>query len=324
MSREADRTRRAVTRQGALALAGLVSGACARRGSGRIAVIPKTTSIDYWENLHAGAISAAKRLGLRVFWNGPQLETNYAQQAAMLEEVVRQRVDGIVLAPSHGSVLASAVRHARAEGVPVVVVDSPVMVDPSEYLAYIGSDPKEMGILGAERTGTVLDGRGEIAILGVSPTVEAAVARERAFAAHIAAKLPGIRIVEARYGLADHVRAREITADILRSRPGLGAIFASDQFSTRGAFIALRSLGSKTRLIGVAQERDLLYYVEGGFIDALIVQDPYSMGRSAVDILGAELRGRYTGERRIQTRIAVATRDNLRQAAIQSLVRLQA
>ncbi len=294
---------------------------CVRKHTRKIAVVPKTTAIDYWESLHAGANNSAESLKVELFWNAPQSESSYAQQALMLEDVIRQKVDGIVLAPSHGSVLASAVRHAKAEGIPLVVVDSPVAVDPSEYVAFIGSDAEEMGRLAATRTGSALDGSGAVAVVGVSPTVEAAVRRERAYAAVMASRFPGVRIVDIRYGLSDHVRSREITTDILADHPALDALFASDQFATRGALIALRTLKNhRVRLIGVAQEQDLLEYMRHGLIDSLVVQDPYSMGKFAVEILGSVFGGEYRGPARIQTRVAIATRECLNEPAIQQLV----
>src|SRR5713226_5376833 len=101
--------------------AGAMMAGCMRRRSGTLAVIPKTTALDYWDNLRAGAQGAAASLGFRIFWNAPPSESDYAQQAMMVEDVIRRKVDGIVLAPSHGSVLASAVRHAKAEDIPLVV-----------------------------------------------------------------------------------------------------------------------------------------------------------------------------------------------------------
>jgi ribose transport system substrate-binding protein len=305
-------TRRELLLRSAVAASGLIAPGCIRRRSGKLAVIPKTTAINYWEDMRVGAVTAASHLGLRVIWTAPQTETNFAQQASILEDVIRQRVDGIVLAPSHGSVLASGVRHARAENIPLVIVDSPVAVDRSEFLAYIGSDPERIGTLAAMRMGEILDGKGEIAILGVTPTLEASVQREQAFAAVVAAKFPGIRIVEVQYGLSDLARSRAIVADILAGRPGLAAVFASDYFAVRGASAAIRDFKPRgVRLIGVAQEYDLLNYIRRGFVDSLVIQDPYSMGRSAVEILGAALQGRYRGPTRIQTRVALATRENL-------------
>jgi len=314
-------SRRDLLAGGAIAVGTLAVGGCRAQRSGTIAVVPKTTAIDYWENLHAGAEAGGDKRRLHVVWNAPQSEANYGHQALMLEDFIRRHVDGIVLAPSHGSVLASAVRHAKSEGIPLVVVDSPVMVQETEYAAYIGSDPQTMGKLAAERMGEMLGGRGQVAMIGVSPTVEAAVQRERAFTVTLADRYPNVQLVEAQYGLSDHARSREVVTDILAARAGLDAIFASDPFAVRGAFIALRAHPNRhVRLIGVAQEQDLLSYVGHGLIDALIVQDPYSMGRLAVEILGDLLWSQYRGPRRIETRVAVATGGNIQSAAIQELV----
>lgn len=294
--------------------------ACTRRGAMRIAVIPKTTAIDYWENLHAAAQDGCERFGFRLFWNAPQSESNYAQQAAMVEDAIRQRFDGIILAPSHGSVLASSVWHAKSEGIPLVLVDSPVMVPPHDYVAYIGSDETRIGSLAAARVGERLGGRGTVAVVGVSPTVEAAVQRERGFAAALNARHPGVKIVDVRYGLSDHIRSRVIVRDMLNSRFAPDAIFASDSFGTRGAFGALHQAGSKVRLVGVAQERDMVQQVRLGLIDALVVRDPYTMGSRAIEILADALRHRPIAQRRIETPVSVATRDNLSQPEIRSMV----
>jgi hypothetical protein len=44
------------------------------------------------------------------------------------------------------------------------------------------------------------------------------------------------------------------------------------------------------------------------------------MGKSAVEILGAALQGGYRGPARIQTRVALATRENLAGATIAELL----
>jgi ABC-type sugar transport system substrate-binding protein len=157
-------------------------------------------------------------------------------------------------------------------------------------------------------------------VVGVSPTVEATVRREHAFCSAISEKFPEIRICGVRYGLADAVRSREVAMDFLREHGNLSAFFASDPFAVRGTLIALRASHDRsTKLIGVAQERDLLHWVNAGEIDALVVQDSFSMGREAVRILGDVMRGGYSGRRKIETRVALATKENLAEQGIRDL-----
>jgi len=261
------------------------------------------------------------RRGLTVKFNGPQSETSFAQQSQMMEDLIRERVDGVVLAPSHGGVLASAVLHAKAERIPVVLVDSPVNVKESEYEAFIGSDPVKMGAMAAEKMGQLLEGRGEVAVIGVSPTVEGAVARERSFAQTLAGRFPALKIVEVRYGLSDTARAREMANEVLGTRPEVRGIFASDQGATRGALVAKRGhAGRPLALVGIAQENDLLDFMRQGELDALVVQDTFAMGQRAVEILGQAFQGEYRGPKRIVTTMALATRENLETDEIRALV----
>lgn len=53
------------------------------------------------------------------------------------------------------------------------------MVSPGEYLGYVGSDEVAIGYMAARRAGAILAGAGNIAILGVSPTIETTTKRER-------------------------------------------------------------------------------------------------------------------------------------------------
>lgn len=311
---------RLITRRSLFAAAGL-SAACRKGGNGRIAIISRTTGTTYWENLHAGALSTAKGFGYRIFWNGPQAENQYAEQVLALEDVIGQRYDAIILAPSHGSVLASAVRHARSEGIPLVLVDSPAAVHADEYVAYIGSNEERVGRVAAQRIGDVVDGPAEVALLGVSPTIEPAVKRERAFSRAISRDFPRIRIADVRYGLSDYIRSRELVLDLLSRRPAIKALFASDSFGARGALAALRQPKSRrVRLVAVGQEGDMIEPLAQGLIDSLVVQDPYSMGQHAVRILHDVLEGSYTGPRIVETEVALATAVNLDDPNIRRLL----
>lgn len=302
-------------------LAGLVA-IVSRHSRGRsrpltIAVIPKTTATDYWESMHTGVLAAASGHPITILWNAPQSESEYAEQAQMVEDAISKKVSAIVLAPSHESVLASAVRHASAEGISVVIVDSPIAVTPAHYQEYIGSDDARIGELAADRIGFILGGEGEIAIVGVSPTVESSVLRNQAFILKVTKAWPKIKIVDVQYGLSNPRRSQSLTTDLLAAHPHLRALFTSDAFATRGVFAALREAhnAQTVRLVGVAQEIDLLDQVRDGNLDALIVQDPFQMGYSAVQAL-EDPNGR---SRTMQTQVVLATRENLDSASVRRL-----
>src|SRR5580692_3110393 len=64
-----------------------------------IAVIPKGTTHIYWQSVKAGAEAAGKEFGYKIYWNGPERETDRERQIQIIEDFIVQKVDGVVLAP---------------------------------------------------------------------------------------------------------------------------------------------------------------------------------------------------------------------------------
>ena len=79
-------------------------------GSGiTIAVIPKGTTHEFWQSIHAGANKAAKELGIDVIWRGPLREDDRDAQVSEVEGFISRGVSGIALAPLDESALVGPV-----------------------------------------------------------------------------------------------------------------------------------------------------------------------------------------------------------------------
>ena len=64
-------------------------------GSGiTIAVIPKGTTHEFWQSIHAGANKAAKELGVDVIWRGPLREDDRDAQVSEVEGFISRGVSG--------------------------------------------------------------------------------------------------------------------------------------------------------------------------------------------------------------------------------------
>ena len=103
-----------------------------------IAVIPKGTTHEFWKSIHAGALQAARELGVDIFWKGPQKEDDRAQQITVVEDVISRGVDGIVLAPLDDRALIRPVQDAIREKIPVVIIDSGLQG--KDYLSFVATD----------------------------------------------------------------------------------------------------------------------------------------------------------------------------------------
>ena len=119
-------------------------------GGGEIAVIVKTGNSSFWQNVQTGAMAAqtelkAKTPKLSVTFLGAQSESNINEEINIVESAIDRGVKAIVLAPSDTKALQPAVKKAKDAGIPVIIIDSKLDGDPSQYVAFLATDNKAAG-----------------------------------------------------------------------------------------------------------------------------------------------------------------------------------
>lgn len=284
-----------------------------------IAVIPRTTALMLWEAEHAGAEKAAREAGFSIYWNAPTNEDDVQKQIALIRRSVDDGAQGLVLAPDQALALMIPVRDVVARGIPTVIVSSPLANPPGGKLSYILNDEEETGRIAAERIGSILDGAGSVAVLGIDPDVTGILLRTRAFERNLKAKYPGIKIVDERTGGFNIAQAQEVTETVLRRNPQLDAVLALNSSATRGAFIALANKRLFGRVKLVACEQELIPPLVTGEIDSIIVENTYEMGYRAIQLIAAERRGEPVPSE-IKLSPKLVTRENLNTAEVQQML----
>ena len=120
------------------------------------------------------------------------------------------------------------------------------------------------------------------------------MAREDGFRHELKLKFPGIQILDERFGMAMISESRKVTENMLTAHPDLNGIFCSNESGSEGAAQTLKSRGSKIKLVGFDSSPMLLALVQEGWIDSLVIQDPFKMGETAVDEAARALRKEKT------------------------------
>ncbi len=301
------KTRRTMLVGVGLSLLGAAMG-CHRQAP-TIAVIMPTGGLHYWE-VFAQEVQKDSD-GIHVEMSAPQAVTDYTEQAQLVENAIAQHVQGIIVSPSHQLVLASVLRKAELQHIPVVVVGTPIALPARDYAAFIGWDEEEAGRLAARRFLSLLGGHGEVGIVGVSPTVEGSSRIEEGFADEIA-RTPQLKLVGVKYGLSDWARARQATLDLVAEHPNIGGIFTTAEFSTHAAAAAFESWkGHRPALIGVSEEVDELRALHDGGIDALVISDPQELGRRAMQAMRVALTGAAASAWSTQLPVQIIDRDTM-------------
>ena len=130
----------------------------------RVMVIPKGTTHEFWQSVHAGASKAAEELGnVEIIWRGRQREDDRTDQIKLVQNAVASGVDGIVLAPLDARALVEPVEQAIARGIAVVIIDSALESD--KMSSFVATDNYHGGVLAARRLGQLLQGEGKIILL---------------------------------------------------------------------------------------------------------------------------------------------------------------
>jgi ribose transport system substrate-binding protein len=210
----------------------------------KVIVIPKGTTHEFWEALHAGTLKAAAELGnVDVVWLGPQKEDERDKQIELVQSAVAAGVDGIVLAPLDAHALVDPVEAAVAKGIPVVIFDSGL--DTKRFVGLVATDNYHGGVLAARRLGEVLGGQGRVILLRYAVGSESTEQREKGFTETLAREFPGLTLIsESEYAGPTFDSAQQKSQSLLtRYRGQVDGIFCPNESSTFGMMRALEGAG---------------------------------------------------------------------------------
>src|SRR4051794_33086945 len=304
------------------------AAACSRQGEApssgagmKIAVIPKGTTHEFWQSIHAGANKAGKELGVEVIWRGPLREDDRDAQVSEVEGFVSRGVSGIVLAPLDEAALAPPVADAKRRAIPVVVIDSGLKGD--DYVSFVATDNRKGGRLAGEHLAALLhatstSGGGKIVLLRYAEGSESTLQREEGFLEAIAAR-KNLQVVSSnQYGGADVEGAYKKSEALLSryKRPDgaldIDGIFTPNESTTLAMLRVLEDNGwaGKVKFVGFDASDTLAKGLGDAHIDGLVLQDPVNMGYLGVKTMVAHIQGQ-TVDARVDTGVRLVTRDRM-------------
>jgi ribose transport system substrate-binding protein len=250
-----------------------------------IAVIVKTASSDFWQNVKKGATAAAAELkGYTASFQGAASDTDLAGQVALVENAVNRKVGAIVLAPSDPDALIPAMKKAWEARIPVIVIDSAAgEAGKSYYQSFLATDNKLAGELCAKALIDKIGTTGKIAIMSYTAGSGSEVARVGGFKKYIESHSK-LQIVGPFYSNSQMGTALNQTTDVLAANPDLKGIFGANEPTAIGMGRALVQAGKagKVVAIGFDGNSDLQGFVKDGTIEAIAVQSAYQMGNLGV------------------------------------------
>jgi ribose transport system substrate-binding protein len=307
----------------------LAAAACrpSRSGDGpgsrplRIAVIPIGTTHEFWKSVHAGALAAARELGVEILWKGPLKEDDRNEQIQIVETLAGFGVDALVLSPLDDRALMRPVAEARRDGIPTVIFNSALQGE--EHAAFIATDNSLGGTLAAREIGRRTGGRGRLIMVRLMVGVEGTTKREEGFLATLRAEYPGIEVVsENQYAGPSTETAYQTMENLLARFGPVDAVFTPNESTTFGCLRALQDHGLAGKIVhvGFDASEKLNEALAKGELAGLVLQDPVAMGYRSVKTAVAVVRGEPFAKTE-STAVVLAVRDNMNEPAIARLLR---
>jgi len=246
-----------------------------------------TQQHPFYRELERGLVDAAKEHNFRLLIHAG--EWDLARHHAQLEDFIVQKVNAIVVAPNDSKGIGPAIEKANAAGIPVFTTD--IAAAAGHVVSHIASDNRAGGRLAAEFLARQIGAAGQVAIID-QPYIQSVQERVAGFEAGLR-DYPNITIVARLNGDGVRDRAANAAEDLLQAHPDVKGIFAINDDSALGTLSVLEARRRHDIvLVGYdATEEARAAILRGTPLKGAVVQDPYTMGRTTVDIIAKHFRG---------------------------------
>lgn len=254
--------------------------------SNEIAVIVKTANSNFWQNVNKGAMAAGSEMAgkYKVTFQGPEAETQVAEQVNMVDNAINRGVAGIVLAPSDPDALIPVVKKAWENGIAVVLIDSALNPKAEKYYqAFLSTDNRKAGALAAQELLKANGKEGKVSIMSFTPGAGSAIERVGGFT-DVIKKDSQLKIIGPFFSQADMATALNQTIDVLSSNKDITALFGANEPTAVGMARAIKQMGYAGKIVAVGFDGNdaLQEFVRNGTLNGIVVQSSYQMGMKGV------------------------------------------
>jgi ribose transport system substrate-binding protein len=215
----------------------------------KIAILPKTLVNDVFQiRIVKAAELEAKKDGIATETFASRSHSAIEDQINIIETLIaRGEFGALIIAAVDSKGLGNVLDKAAKAGLYVVLVDSGV--EKGAYVTTIGTNNKVAASAGAEFAASLIDKKGNIAMLEGEPGGQTAADRTSGFHEGIA-KFPGIKLVGSISGHWTEPGGLEATEAIIAAHKDLDLIFAASDMMGIGARQVLERAAQKAKEAG--------------------------------------------------------------------------
>jgi fructose transport system substrate-binding protein len=283
---------------GALALGGLaVAPAFA---ADTVGLITKTETNPFFVKMREGATAKAKEMGITLITAAGKYDGDNDGQVAAIENMISSGAKGFAIVPSDSKAIVPTIAKARAAGLKVIVLDTPL--DPMNAAdATFATDNRKAGMLiGQWAKGTLGDKAKDAHIVFLDlatnqPTVD--YLRDQGFMQGfgIDVKDPNhygdetdARICDHEISQGDQEKGRTAMENALQKCPNVNVVYTINEPAAAGAWEALKAAGKadgSVMIVSIDGGCPGVKNVQAGVIGATSQQYPLKMASMALEAI---------------------------------------
>ena len=256
-----------------------------------IAYVPGATGVAFYDTLVAGMKAKAATLGMSVIYQG---SPNFApaSQTPIVDAICTEHPSVLIVSPTDPVAMAPAISTCLSAGIPVITTDTG-LTNTSKLTSAITTDNDSGGKDAADFVGKALGGKGEVALLSLSPTATTQVERIASFEKEIKAAYPGITVLPVQYTAQATSDSETVARSILAAHPGVKAFFGSAEPNAEGTAAALKALSLTGKVINVGFDASPteVSLLKSGEIQAVVAQPAAEEGADAAQFAYDKITG---------------------------------
>ena len=264
----------------------------------------------FYITMSCGIQDEAKKIGnIDVNIQGAQ-KWDVTLQNPIIQSVTAAKPAAMLVAPNDLKASRAPIKAAMDAGIKVVLVDT-TLDDPSGAVSEISSDNVAGGAEAFKAIQELVPGGGKVLVINTIAGISTTDQRQQGFADAAKAD-PKFNYLGTQFDQDDASIAAQVTTAALQKDPDIVGIFATNLFSAQGVATAIKQSGKQGKIVVVGFDAgpDQVTALRDGTVQALIAQQPYSIGTNAVDQAWAALQGQPT-QAKIGTGFTILTKDNL-------------
>lgn len=258
---------------------------CSNNSNKTIGFIPKDNS-TYWLVTKDSIEKTASENKLRVITKSPKSESDYKEQKEIMQEMIKNKVSVILLAPCSVTELIPDIKDANKKGIPVILVDTDVdrellTIENAKVESFVGADNYEGGKIVGKRAAEKSEGKGNAAILG--GIVGQINGENRCKGFEDAIKSAGMNVVSSVSTNWTKEDGYSKAKTLLLAYPDIKCIFAANDDIAHGALEAVSELDRNVLIETFDNSKETINDINEGKIDATVNQHPEIMGKNSVE-----------------------------------------